>query len=170
MRRADIYGDAIRWVDHSSASELSLTGHLSNVNGKDYVSMKNEFAMNHQNGQEIEDDKLLRSSNLQRNIVQTTKNLCTFLTTLKIAAPWKISISLVGINGFRLLADNLDVSPRKHKGDFLHLPVLRVKSASDVSDMTRTGNLLRLQLEYMTRSFGLAYNFCFTDNGIWNIR
>jgi hypothetical protein len=102
--------------------------------------------------------------------VQTTKTLCHFLTLLKIAPPWKVYISIVGINGFSLVSDNLDESPRAYDGDVLHLPPVLVKSAAATSDMQKTATLLRSQLDYMTRGFGLAYNFCFTESGVWNLR
>ena len=54
--------------------------------------------------------------------------------------------------------------------DILALPLQRVSSFARVEDEMKTGSLLRPSLALLVRSVGWEFNWCFTENGLFNAR
>ena len=162
--------DAIVWSGTHRVTELRRDGQLIHAYGGDYMSMKRQFALNRQAGGVVEQPKVLFAVTVQRNIVHSVQNHCRFLAQLQVNPPWQVGVSLVGAKGFSLISQSGEESPRSYGGDELLLPEVRVSAAKEVEDIPGTASVLRGSLYRLCRHFGWEHNFCYTNNGGWNVR
>lgn len=163
--------DSIIWDKDFSTTKLSLDGYLLRAYGGDYVSMQNNFKFNRRAGMvhSEEENWLLFDMTLQRNIVEHIFADCQLLQELGINPPWQIGISLVGVEGFRLVPQNHDAASDPCEGDFT-LPLIKVKTAKQVEDIPTTASLLKASLDHLCRHFGWDSSMHFTSAGLWNVR
>jgi hypothetical protein len=163
--------DGIVWTQHQGTTELSLAGHLLHAYGGDYVSMQNSIRFNRRPDTvySAEENRLLVDRTLQRNIVHHVYSHCQFLQRLGINPPWLIGISLVGIEGFRLVPPNPDEASEPCERDF-DLPLVKVTAVRHVQDIPATACLLHPSLDHLCRHFGWDSSLHFTQNGFWSVR
>ncbi|QDT82000.1 hypothetical protein Mal35_54910 [Gimesia maris] len=163
--------DSIFWSHEIGVTELSLNGYILRADGNDSYAMQQEYNFNQQYGNSNSNDAALYLYDvpLQRGIVTNIYSHCHFLQLLDIKPPWQIGISLVGIKDFRLLTLNKRARSNECKGDF-NLPLVQVIGVNQVNDIPSLATLLKPSLDYLCRHFGWDSSYCYTSNGIWNVR
>jgi len=163
--------DSIAWTRDNGVTKLSLGGYLLHAYGGDYKSTQKSFAFNRRPEMTYteEDNRLLFDMPLQRNIVQHVYSHCQLLQRLCINPPWLIAISLVGVEGFRLVPPNHEAASDACERDF-NLPLVKVTAVKQVKDIPATATLLKPSLDHLCRHFGWDSSLYFTSNGVWNVR
>jgi hypothetical protein len=166
-----VRSDSIVWFSNDSVTKLSLGGQLLHVYGGDYI--KTQFSLKFNRSPERayseEENRRLFDLDLQRSIVHHVYSHCQFLQRLGIKPPWLIGISLVGVQGFRLVPMNPNAASDPCEGDF-NLPLVKVTAVKHVKDIQATASFLKHSLDHLCRHFGWDSSFHFTHGGFWNVR
>jgi hypothetical protein len=166
-----VRSDFITWARDNSVTKLSLDGYLLHAYGGDYKSMEQNFRFNRRKEMSYakEEDRLLFDMPLQRSIVQNIQSHCQLLQRLSVKPPWLIGISLVGVQGFRLVPPNPEAASDACERDFT-LPLVKVTKVKQVLDIQSIASLLRSSLDRLCRHFGWDASAYFTSDGLWNLR
>ncbi len=163
--------DSLSWGNKSRKTEVTLGGFVVDAYGGDYELSKSQFphtlAGRRNSARSI--PSLLHAATVQKNIICHVHECCQLLNRLHVPTPWRIGVSLVGAQGFKLVSDS-DESPRACDKNVIHLQSTVISDATRITDADSTARELRRPLDELCRHFGWPTNYWFGSNGHFTVR
>lgn len=164
----DTQASSLSWGERNSKTEVTLGGLVVDAYGGDYESFKHLYRTLQMPAGRLDSSEqvpaLIHAATVQRNIICRVHKYCRLLDTLHVPTPWRIGVSLVGAQGFKLVSDS-DESPRACDKNVIHVQSTVISDATRITDADSTARELRRALDELCRHFGWPTNYWFDSNG-----
>ncbi len=116
--------------------------------------------------------QIIPSKSFEQTVVKTVVAYSAALKDLGVPLPWRLGVSLLGIRGYRLFADEECVAREISDRDDLIADPIVIRRFEDVSDVKSAARLLKGCFDYVGREYGLpgSYNYDSKDDwlGPWS--